>query len=140
MKKRTNRLAAGFTLIELMIVVAIVAILAAVAFPSYEQHVTRTRRAAAASCLSEVAQHMERMYTTTMQYTATMPAISCISDTGPYYDFAFDTAATTTTAYVLEASPKGSQATKDTKCARLTLTNKGVKGVGGTDSVANCWK
>ena len=54
---------AGFTLIELMIVVAIIAIIAAVAFPSYQEHVRKTRRADAQTALLELSQFMERHYT-----------------------------------------------------------------------------
>ena len=60
--------ALGFTLIEVMITVAIIAVLTAIAYPSYESHVTKTRRAAAAGCLLERAQFMERFYTTNLSY------------------------------------------------------------------------
>ena len=53
----------GFTLIEVMIVVAIVAILGAVALPSYQQYVERSRRADAKAVLLEATQFMERVFT-----------------------------------------------------------------------------
>ena len=58
--------ARGFTLIELMVVVAIIAILAAIAYPSYTNHVVKTRRAAATACVMEAAHFMERYYTTNL--------------------------------------------------------------------------
>ena len=56
-------LALGFTLIELMVVVAIVAILAAIAYPSYRSQIEKTRRADAKAVLMQAAQYMERLYT-----------------------------------------------------------------------------
>ncbi|MDW7601742.1 prepilin-type N-terminal cleavage/methylation domain-containing protein, partial [Stenotrophomonas maltophilia] len=58
-----GRLARGFTLIELMIVVAVVAILAAIAYPSYSEHVRKSRRAQAKADLVEYAQLAERFHT-----------------------------------------------------------------------------
>ena len=59
----SNRKVKGFTLIELMIVVAIVAFLASIALPSYRNFVVRTNRAEAVSDLSELASWLERQYT-----------------------------------------------------------------------------
>src|SRR5690606_38472416 len=59
---------AGFTLIEVMIVVAIIGILAAIAYPSYQDHVRKSRRADAQTALLELAQFMERHYTTNGRY------------------------------------------------------------------------
>lgn len=59
----------GFTLIELMIVVAVIAIIAAIAYPSYMDYVRQSRRADATVALLELAQYMERYYTNNGRYT-----------------------------------------------------------------------
>ena len=141
---RTSR---GFTLIELMIVVAIIGIIAAVAYPGYVQHVLKTRRGAATACLSELAQHMERQYTTSMTYmpggVATLPTLPCIAESGASYGFSFNVAGTTATSFTLEAAPTGAQAA-DIKCATLSLNSIGDKGISatgaGTGPVATCWR
>lgn len=134
----------GFTLIELMIVVAIIAILAAIAYPSYVQHVVKTRRAAAEACLLETAQFMERYYTTKLTYVgAALPAQNCASDLTAHYAFAIKgaPAAPTARTYSVQASPAtGSQQdNKDTKCKVLGLDQTGTKSITGTGTVGDCW-
>lgn len=131
----------GFTLIELMIVVAIVAILAAVAYPSYINHVTKTRRAAAAGCTLEAAQFMERYYTTNLTYVdARLPNTQCMNDLADYYTIQLDGAGAAASTYTVQAVPKGSQADRDKKCGTLTLDQAGTRGEGGTASNASeCW-
>jgi type IV pilus assembly protein PilE len=136
----------GFTLIELMITVAIVGILAAVAYPSYLSHVQKTRRAAATACLTELSQWMERNYTTCLAYNRTgagcatamdsaqLPALSCRNDLATTYTFSF-TAAPTASAYALRAVPQNAQAS-DTRCGTLTLDQAGAKGASAT---SGCW-
>ncbi|MFN6961561.1 MAG: type IV pilin protein [Rhodocyclaceae bacterium] len=132
--------AAGFTLIELMIALVVVAILAAIAYPGYQNHVLRTRRATAAACLEELAQQMERRYTTSMSYSqpSSLPAAACVNDLSGFYSFAF-ALQTTASTYKLKATPVGPQA-KDTKCGALTLDHLGTKGKTGPASVAECWR
>lgn len=129
----------GFSLIELMIVVAVIGILSAIAYPAYTDYVVKTRRATAASCLMELAQFMERYNTTNMSYAAaTLPGTSCQTDLASFYTFAFK-GAVTAGAFVIEATPQGVQATRDTKCGTLGINEKGEKTKSGTSTVAACW-
>ena len=140
----------GFTLIELMIVVAIIAILAAVAYPAYTQSVARSRRADAKAVLLEAAQWIERQYSVSGVYdklgdgtalnTAALPAQLKQAPKPPAnkgYDLSF-TAAPTAAAFTLQAVPTAFM-TND-KCGTFTLTSTGVKGLSGnTFTVSECW-
>ncbi len=129
----------GITLIELMVVVAIVGILAAIAYPSYQTYVQRTNRAAAAACLMEQAQFMERGYTAAFSYEGiAMPAMQCMDDVAGRYTFSLtDTGART---FLLSAVPGAAQAGDG--CGTLTLNQAGRRGANGGFAVAdvqNCW-
>ncbi len=128
--------ARGFTLIELMIVVAVIAILAAIAFPSYQSFIVKSRRKAAEVCLQERAQFMERYYTTHLSYVGAPAPAQCDSDLQPFYTIAFK-GTPDATSFSITATPKGAQ--NDPKCNVLSLDAKGTRGMTGTDSVANCW-
>lgn len=132
----------GFTLIELMIVVAIVAIISAVAFPSYTDYVKRGNRAEGRAYLMNAAALLERYYSDNNRYataTNTMPAnvataAGATSETGKYTGSM--TVATPWQTYTLTAT----QNFNDTDCGNLTLTQAGVKGRTGTAlTVDECW-
>ncbi len=119
-----NRSAKGFTLIELMITVAIVAILASIAYPAYQDQVRSSRRSDAQGVLTSFALAMERFYTSNNTYlgaagTQLVPANSGspwifateapLDGATKYYNLTIKTGATKTT-YTLVATPKGAQA------------------------------
>lgn len=137
----------GFTLIELMITVAIVGILAAVAYPSYQQHVLKSWRGKAKSCLLENAQWLERSYTTNGRYdqaagvATALPALPCTVDLAPAAGtqrYAIALAAVAQQTYTLSATPLGPQV-NDSRCNVLALDQTGLKTFTGTGTVAECW-
>lgn len=130
----------GFTLIELMIVVAIVGVLTAIALPAYQSYVMRSHRATAAVCLQDLAQQMERRFTTSMTYADpnTVPASACVTDLQSRYTFAFEENTLTASTYKLLATPINAQS--GDSCGVLGLNQMGSKSIGGSPSVSECWR
>jgi len=137
---------AGFTLIELMIVVVIVSIIAAIAYPSYRSSVLKSQRTDARAALLETAQILERCYTEFNAYNNVGcsivdagPVINKVSNVLPLTGNGFYTVtntALTATAYTIQAvaNSNGNQ-DDDTRCATFTLTHTGVQ----TATSADCW-
>lgn len=139
----------GFTLIELMVVVAIVGILAAIAYPSYQQYVRRAARAEARATILDMAQNQERWFTNNNTYVAigappATPQAGFRNFSGNdinsrKYDVAVTVAGTAPvfTSFTITATP--SNGFSDPSCGDLTLTSTGVRGSSVGD-VATCWK
>jgi len=126
----------GFSLVELMIVVAIIGIIASIAYPSYENYVIRGKRAEGMAALTNAAQAMERFRVANYSYDLPNDLSDVFAVRVPvdgtaaaYYNLSVVDTATT---YVLTATPTGSLAGKDDA---LTLSNTGAKTWGGK----NCW-
>lgn len=138
----------GFTLIELMIVVAVVGILGAIAYPSYTEYIRRGHRADARGGLLQAQQWLERAATATGNYPANatdLPtALQWTNDNSKRYTIAYapTTSGGLVTAYTLTATPRNAQ-TGD-KCGAYTLSNTGLRGANGKKSGetgynADCW-
>jgi type IV pilus assembly protein PilE len=146
------RYSRGFTLIELMIVVAIVGILAMIAYPSYTEQVRKSRCADATSALLGLANALQRHQTDNGTYLGAgtggadsgAPGIyatqSPVDGGTAYYDLTIDNT-TTQTTFDIRATPTNAGGQNLYKCGTLTLTNTGAKGVtGGTATVDECWR
>ncbi len=126
-----QRTASGFTLVELMVVVAIVGILAGIALPSYQEHVRRARRTDAQTALAELAQQMLRHYTIHQQYTGATLDHGIVGRVSTHYLVSF--AEKASQSYTLHAVPVGAQAAD--RCGTLSLNHTGAR----MAAHADCW-
>ncbi|MDQ5767332.1 type IV pilin protein [Thiothrix subterranea] len=146
----------GFTLIELMITVAILGILAAIAYPSYTAQVQKSRRADAQVALQEIAQRQEAYFLRNRSYAKDVAQLGYAATSAEgQYDLSIaptpstctGLAATACTAYVASAAPTtGKAQVHDKPCQALTLDDRGRRR-GGTnattaaaDNAQTCWK
>lgn len=134
-------LSGGFSLIELLIAVALVGILAGIAYPAYTSHVQRAHRAEARAVLLEAAQYMERYYSANTSYaSASLPDRLSHSPAGSTAADARYTLAVTAdaTSFTLTATP-----TKADGCGALTINQVGARGAPSPESgitVESCWR
>lgn len=142
MKRQT-----GFSLVELMIVVAVVAILAGIAIPSYSAYVKRAERAEARAALLDMAQKQERYFSSNNTYlaiTTSTPPTGWVNYTGGSSSGTrkYDITATLTgggTGYIASAAP--STGHSDADCGTFTMTHQNVRSnTGNAKPTAECWR
>jgi type IV pilus assembly protein PilE len=156
-----NKLSKGFTLIELMIVVAVIGILAAIAYPSYKEQIDKSRRANAKSVLLDAQAYMERVYSENYAYDKDTSGVLINSAT--YFQSNFTVApkpgdgnpaytvslSATTQQYTITAAPISPGVMANDKCGTYRVNRTGRKSVVGYDTtkfstqlMANrdCWK
>ncbi|UVK87665.1 prepilin-type N-terminal cleavage/methylation domain-containing protein [Pseudomonas sp. B21-051] len=130
--RRVNQ---GFTLIEIMIVIAIIGIIITIAAPSYTEYLKKGRRAEVVSLLSEQAQSLERFYTKNNVYTG----ITGLSTGNDFYTITPTIADQT---FLLTATRKAGTTMATDKCGDFTLTNTGVRGMNNATTgltTKDCW-
>ncbi len=127
----------GFTMIELLIVMAIVAILAAIAFPAYQDQVRKSRRSTAKATMMELVQCAERFHTANRTYVGFNLAGSCnvAGRTTDFYAFALNGAATAN-AFSMRAVPVGGQAAD--VCGTLQTNQADQRRYSGAGAVNDC--
>jgi len=136
----------GFTLIELMIVVAVVAILAIIALPQYAEHVRKGKRAEASQAIGDFQLREERWRAENPTYGSIDQITGSAANTTAYNTslkyFTMSVTGNTATGYTLTATRKGDLA-NDPKCADFTLTmaaGVSTKGMSNGANVDYCWR
>jgi len=138
----SDRRSTGFTLIELMIAIAIVALLVGIAIPSYTEYVVRSNRAEGKTILMEAAQALERCYSRFGAYNnSNCTSIFPLTSENEWYVVSQPGANNIgANSFSLEAVPQGTQESRDKKCGTLTLDHVGRRGVEDAEGTASdCW-
>jgi type IV pilus assembly protein PilE len=134
----------GFTLVELMVTVAIIGVLASIAWPSYNQSVMHSRRTDAVQTLSYYRQALERCYSQNFTYQNAAPTPcpaapgAAVVSTDGYYNVTF---AILATSYLITAVPIGVQV-NDLQCQQLTVNQSGQTAAldsTAANSTLTCW-
>jgi type IV pilus assembly protein PilE len=147
--QRHKPASAGFSLIELMITVAVLGILATIAATSYQSQIQRSRRTDARSALLDLAGREEKLFSTTNAYSATPSDLGYAAAGVPfpivigsgYYNVNIVAAAAVPPAlptYTITATAINTQLS-DGACQTLTLDQTGLQGSTGTGTAAACW-
>lgn len=127
---RTKKMQRGFTLIELMITVAVIGILTAIALPSYNSHIRKSRRADAQAALMNIASRQQQMLLDTRAYSTTLTS-TVPANVNAHYTVAIAVGTAVAPSFTATATPTGDQAADP--CSTLSIDQTGNK------LPASCW-
>lgn len=137
----------GFSLVELMVAVAIVAILAAIGYPSYTEYVRKSKRSDAHAGIQQVMAEQERFFAKNRTYSDNAdPFGGAASLPSPERQYTITVVADEPNrTYIVTATPiAGTTQANDAKCQTLLMANTGKKSSTGTYADAgnalDCWK
>jgi type IV pilus assembly protein PilE len=145
LRPKSPRTIAGFTLIELMVTVAVVAILGTIAMASYSSQVQKSRRTDARSAVMDLAGREEKLFSTVNAYSSApsdlgygaVGAVWPINVGSGYYNVSV-TVANPPVSYLITATAINAQVA-DTKCTTLSVDQLGTQTSTGTETAATCW-
>jgi type IV pilus assembly protein PilE len=125
--------ASGFTLVEMMVVVAVIAILAAIAFPSYQAHLRKSKRAEAQAFMMAFAARQQQLMVDTRAFGATVTAVGVPVPANVSAAYTLSMPAPGTADFTLTLTPNADQASE--KCGTLAIDQNGTK----TAATSGCW-
>ena len=141
-RKSTSRLQ-GFSLTELLVVVAIIGILATIGYPQYQQYSRAAKRVDARAALTQLSAQQERYYSNVSPpaYATALNVLGYTNAVSPdgYWTLSITNTAAPGTVVTLVATAGGNQSHVDPECTTLTLTTQGTQGSTGTGTVDTCW-
>ncbi len=129
---------AGFTLIELMIVIAIIGILASIAYPSYMTYVERGRRSDGQSALLDLSHRMDQYFSENKSYEGATLAQLGVKETSPESYYTLSLSDLSGNTFIANATPTGAQSSDN--CGTLTINQLGQRSfTGASATAAGCW-
>ncbi|WP_462165242.1 type IV pilin protein [Pseudoalteromonas xiamenensis] len=136
--RRNNKSSYGFSLMELMITIAIVGILASVAVPSYQHYVIRSARSEAMTSLLDAANKQEQYFVDNRVYATDLANLGLKTSTeNGFYSLAVNVVGN---EFTITATPIAGPVRGDSICSTLTINEIGVKGATGSGGANTCWE
>jgi type IV pilus assembly protein PilE len=132
----------GFTLIELVVTIAIIGILVTIAYPAYQEQIRKSRRPEGQGALVELANVQQQFFSDNFTFTGTLSSLGYTSATALGGHYTLSVPVASAAGFTVKAVPIGAQAA-DKKCVEMTLTNTGVKASkdsGGAATTTDCWR